>query len=60
MVVGALEKNPFAYILLTPSRVFIKKKTMLRVHESSCVSDGVFLKLMDGMSIKMNTARFEV
>lgn len=33
---------------------------MLRVHESSCVSDEVFLKLMDGMSIKMNTARFEV
>lgn len=31
---------------------------MLHVHESSCVSARVFLKI--GMSIKMNTARFEV
>lgn len=31
---------------------------MLHVHESSCVSARVFLKT--GMSIKMNTARFEV
>lgn len=53
-------KNPLGYILLTPSSVFIKKKTMLHVHESSCVSVRVFLKIMDGMSIKMNTAKFEV
>lgn len=33
---------------------------MLYAHESSCVSATGFLNLMDGMSIKMNTARFEV
>lgn len=60
MAVGALEKNPLSYILLTPSSVLIKKKTILHVHEISCVSARAFLKLMDGMSIKMNTAKFEV